>query len=168
MKREDAKQRTIAELDEDVRRGQTEKVREMIAAGRDSVNIESDGLPPLMHAVLCMEPSLAMIEQLIGLGADVNIQESEQGYTALAFAARDQKRDVVRLLLDNGALVNARDGWGNTPLQRCLTIKRKDMQIIRWLLDAGADPALKNNYGVSPIDHVRTIGDSELLELFGA
>lgn len=140
----------------------------MIAAGPGSVNTESDGLTPLMHAVLCMEPSLSMIEQLMRLGADVNVQESGQGYTALAFAARDQIRDVVRLLLDNGAVVNTRDGWGNTPLQRCLTTERKDEQIIRWLLDAGADPALKNNYGVSPIDHARNTGDSELLKLFGA
>lgn len=52
-------------------------------------------------------------------GANVNAKHSGGG-TALHWAATSGHKDVVKLLLDNGADVNALNSYGETPLERAV------------------------------------------------
>lgn len=51
---------------------------------------------------------VAAVQQLIDSGANVNVVESEDDQTALMWAAAEKHADVVKLLVDNGAQVNAK------------------------------------------------------------
>jgi ankyrin repeat protein len=68
----------------------------------------------------------------------------------LHFAAQAQSQSAVQVLLAAGAVVDAVDGRGNTPLWRAVFNYRGDPATLRALLAAGADPKRGNAYGVSP------------------
>lgn len=57
-----------------------------------------------------------IIEALLKRKADVNLTDPESGETALMYAAKYSNSEVVKVLLDAGAEVNARDKTGRTAL----------------------------------------------------
>jgi ankyrin repeat protein len=58
---------------------------------------------------------------------------------------------VVKLLLDHGAEINARDQESSaTPLSYAASLGRTE--VVELLLARGADPTLKNIRGQSPLD----------------
>ena len=73
------------------------------------------GLTPLSWAVLAGK--VAIVEQLIKVGADVNAKNKDGG-TPLHEAAFMGWDEIAELLLQNGADVDARDDNGETPLNR--------------------------------------------------
>src|SRR4051812_45901061 len=101
---------------------------------------DEDGRTPLMHAVLDDDANPEIVTLLVRKGADVNATDAEQKWTALHFAARDQKKEIVRALLSSGADVHAVDVFGNTPLWRAAMHARPDIEIVRLLLASGSDP----------------------------
>ena len=56
-----------------------------------------------------------LIKRLLADGMDVDVTDDE-GLTALYRAAHNDQKEAVSLLLSNGANVNIRDKFGNTPL----------------------------------------------------
>ncbi|KAH0620532.1 hypothetical protein JD844_021096 [Phrynosoma platyrhinos] len=60
---------------------------------------------------------LAIVEQLLSLGADVNAQEPCNGRTALHLAVDLQNQELVSLLLKHGADVNKVNYQGYSPYQ---------------------------------------------------
>ncbi len=66
--------------------------------------------PPLLIAA--GDRDVARVVELLDAGADPNVRDS-LGQTALQSAAFDGDDEIVRLLLDNGAIVDFR---GDTPL----------------------------------------------------
>ena len=133
-----------------------------------SVDVDSrdrDGCTPLMHAIVTEHSDPKMIEYLVGHGADVNAVDKGEQWTPLHFAARDQKVEIVKILLENGAAVDPVESFGNTPLSRCITSSYpRNPAVVDLLLAHGADPHRKNNYDVSPIDVARTIGNLDLVK----
>jgi ankyrin repeat protein len=79
---------------------------------RALVERDYEGTPVLVLAV--KQGNLAMVETLIRSGADMNIGGG--GMTALSWAARNGREDMVRLLLDKGAEINQGDQAFKTPL----------------------------------------------------
>ena len=61
---------------------------------------------------------------------------------------------MVRLLLDNGADVNAKTREGFTALM--FAAERKQRYVVEILIQSGADPNIKNNYGRTVIDIIRS------------
>ena len=49
-------------------------------------------------------------------GADVKVKDEAQGLTPLHYGANHNKKEIVELLIANGADVNAMDSFGFTPL----------------------------------------------------
>ena len=66
--------------------------------------------------------------------------------TALHFAASGKHFEIAKLLIEKGADVNAKDGFGNGPLFR--TGNCEEIGIL--LMENGADPDMENNYGICP------------------
>jgi ankyrin repeat protein len=85
----------------------------------------------------------------------------------LHFAAQSLHADIAEALLAAGADVDARNGYGNTPLWVAVFSSRDSPgEIVRVLLAAGADPDLKNNHDVSPWTLAQRVGNYDLKGFF--
>src|SRR5437762_9118960 len=82
----------------------------LIRAGANVSAANREGVTPMRLAAI--NGSAPMIERLIKAGANPNASLSKFGDTALMLAARTGKVDAVKVLLDNGAQVNAIETWG--------------------------------------------------------
>jgi uncharacterized protein len=134
------------------------------------MNDDPGGLNPLAPGAELFDAvernDLAAVEELLSRDADVNSLDPRypSWYAAppLIRAAQAGHREMVRLLLANGADVNARDAGGGTAL--IWACNDDHIDCARWLLAAGADPNLRNNGGYTARD--RTMRrNQELLRL---
>lgn len=134
--------------------------------------VDKDGRTALHHAALLNDT--ARVQQLVtSKKIDVNEQDNE-GFSALHLAAQENRKDIVRILLDHGATVDIKDNHGNTPLMRALDSCYEALTtnipdpgaIIKMLLQAGADPKSQNNYGVKIIDTVKSAGPNINIKQF--
>jgi len=80
--------------------GRREIVRELLALGVDSNNLNADGCNALWLA--CYNGSHEIIADLISAGIDIDRQNGN-GATCLMYVASNSKPDLVALLLENGA-----------------------------------------------------------------
>lgn len=88
----------------------------------------------------------------IQYGADVN-HHGDDGGTVLHQACWQYKNEnILKLLVENGANVDAKDNNGNTPLMGCARTNRYEN--IKTLVDLGANLNIKNNKGLSLLDMV--------------
>ena len=81
------------------------------------------------------------VQQLLSTGMiDVNIKVNNASMTPLIIATHHGHRDIIQLLVDNGADLNKADRGGYTPLKRAAYYG----QIItaKFLIDLGAEPGL--------------------------
>jgi ankyrin repeat protein/acetyl esterase/lipase len=84
-------------------------------------------------------------------------------YTPLHRAARNGQKELVKVLIANGADVNAKDNWF-TPL--FYTFRCGDKELVEFLIDNGADVNAKGRWGRTPLYYAAGRGDKELIELF--
>jgi ankyrin repeat protein len=153
-------------------------INELLRRGFDPNTPNPDGQPGLLLAL--QEPSLGVIDELLsspqtraevrnpadenalmlaalkGLakvcqrlierGADIN----KPGWTPLHYAATGGHMDIVRLLLEQSAYIDAASPNGSTPLMMAAMYGNSD--VVKVLLEAGADPALKNDLNLSAHD----------------
>lgn len=94
-------------------------------------------------------------EALIEQGADVNATVWSR--TMLHIAVINSDKEGIALLLQNGALVNATDGNGLTPLHYLAGAyapeQERDPDIVSILVDNGADVNATDNKGRTPLHH---------------
>ena len=102
---------------------------------------------PLMLAAL--EGMYDLCEQLISKDADVN----KPGWTPLHYAATNGHLNVINLLLDQHAYIDAASPNGTTPLM--MAAEYSAATTVQLLLEAGADPSIKNGKGLSALDFAR-------------
>jgi ankyrin repeat protein len=115
---------------------------------------------PLMLAAL--QGQLALCSQLIAKGADVN----KTGWTPLHYAATHGHLDVMRLLLENFAYIDAASPNGSTPLMMAAQYGTDDA--VKLLLDEGADPLLKNQKSLTAIDFAQIANRPATVEMVSA
>ena len=85
--------------------------------------------------------SIPVIQQLLDAGANITASEGQHGSPLQAAVLWGKKMEVITLLLDRGADVNARYPGGysfSTALQRAA--HRGKLEMVRLLPDHGADP----------------------------
>jgi ankyrin repeat protein len=99
---------------------------------------------PLMLAAL--KGYLEVCQKLVARDADVN----KTGWTPLHYAATGGHVDIVRLLLEHHAYLDAESPNGSTPLM--MGAMYGNAQTVKVLLDAGADPGLANKSNASALD----------------
>jgi hypothetical protein len=112
---------------------------------------------PLMLASI--KGHVELVHQLIAKDADVN----KTGWTPLHYAASGAKPQIIRILLEHSAYIDAESPNGSTPLM--MAAMYGNAECVKILLDAGADPTLKNQLGLSASEFARQASRLDSLSL---
>lgn len=104
----------------------------------------------LMMAALKGHPDWC--RRLIERGARID----REGWTPLHYAATGPQPEVVALLLERSAAVDARAPNGNTPLMMAALYGKEES--VRLLLSHGADPTLRNRQQRTAAEMARAAG----------
>ena len=98
----------------------------------------------LMLAALKGQTSL--VQKLISRDADVN----KPGWAPLHYAATGGHPQIIQLLLDQSAYIDAESPNGTTPLM--MAARYGNAACVKLLLDEGADVLLKTQLGLTALD----------------
>ena len=112
---------------------------------------------PLMMAAF--DNQLALARLLIEKGADVN----KPGWTPLHYAATKGHVEMMKLLLEMHAYIDAESPNGTTPLM--MAAHYGTPHATKLLLDEGADPTPKNEKNLSALDFALNGPDKNSVEL---
>ena len=115
---------------------------------------------PLMLAALKGDTQLCL--KLIQKGADVN----KPGWAPLHYAATNGHLEVMKLLLDEHAYIDAASPNNTTPLM--MAARYGTPSAVKLLLEAGADPLLKNDLGLTAIDFAVQASRTESANIIAA
>ena len=102
---------------------------------------------PLMLAAITNR--LDWSKKLIEGGADVN----QPGWTPLHYASTKGNIEIMRLLIENHAYLDAESPNGTTPLMMAASYGTP--MATKLLLEEGADPRLKNQLGLNALAFAR-------------
>ena len=121
--------------------GDAETVRRLLGEQPDLASAYTDEGWTALHLAATRE----IASMLLDAGADINACNRHKfagpGNSPLSAAVYQDRRDVVRLLIERGADVNQGDRAGFTPLH--LAAATGYLEIARILLVAGADPSAR-------------------------
>ena len=115
-----------------------------------------NGDTALMLAAYKNKP--AVVRALLDKGAEPN----QTGWTALHYAATVGNNEIVQLLLDRSAYIDAESPNQTTPIM--MAARGGHILTVKLLLDEGADATLKNGAGMTAIDFARAGGFNDIVE----
>ncbi|MDX1983484.1 MAG: ankyrin repeat domain-containing protein [Bryobacteraceae bacterium] len=143
--------------------GDLGRLQQALAASRDAVTQHSaDGWTALHLAAFFGKKDAA--KALLAAGASVHARSGNaMNNHPLHAAAAGKSRDIVALLLEHGAHVNATQAAGWTPLHAAA--QNGDAAMVNVLLAAGADKSLRADNGQSPLDLALGKGAQEVVDL---
>lgn len=135
----------------------------LINQGANCQAQSSDGSSLLHHAASYGHTDL-MQKLLEALPLELLERGDSDGKTALHCAMwQDPKPEIVRLLIDNGADVNAKNLFGFTPLH--LAAQHGHLDSARLILAKGADPLSFNANDDTPFDLALRCGKDDVVRL---
>lgn len=118
--------------------------------------------PPVWKRVGLLALSLLLVASIVG---SQTIPPIDAETTPLHWAAEEGLISIARGLLGNGALINALDQFGRTPLHRA--VRHDDM--VAFLLEQGANPDVQDFFGYTPLHRALPYPESVgLLLAYGA
>jgi len=92
---------------------------------------------------------LATVKKFLEADGKLINAKDWEGYTALHFAAFNNRKDVAAYLLEKGADVKARTRFGCTPLHLAASDCYKD--VVELLIAKGSDVNARENNGITPL-----------------
>jgi ankyrin repeat protein len=132
-----------------VYRDNVEVVDMLLRAGATSAP-NREGMTPLAMAALY--GNAPIVDRLLKAGTDAKAL-GPNGETMVMFASRNGNPDVIRLLVEAGANVNAREPLrGTTALM--WAVEQRHPEAVAALLKAGADPAARSGGAGLPRNYV--------------
>jgi hypothetical protein len=158
------------ELISAINRGDTQAVRELVGRGADvnAVHPDSAGKTPLQLSAIYGHAEIARI--LIAHGAEPDAKSDDNDRTALILAVRRapmmgvgeaRALQVVRILIANGADVNARDSSSATALMFASLDGYRT--IVQELIAHGADVNARDAYGETALIMAQREGHTEIV-----
>ena len=107
--------------------------------------------------------NVVRVIQSLDLGADVNAQSENNGYTPLIWASSRGHTETVRLLLEAGADVNLTANDGQTALMRAADYGHAE--VVELLLKSGADVNAQNENGITAMKLATLKGHTQIILL---
>ncbi|MBS7807371.1 ankyrin repeat domain-containing protein [Variovorax sp. PCZ-1] len=133
----------------------------LIKAPKIDLNpITADGETPLMMAVFRGQTELAIA--MIDKGADVN----KPGWAPLHYAATAGNVQLIKILLENHAYIDAESPNKTTPLM--MAAHYGTSGAVKLLLEEGADVSLKNELGLTAIDFAQQAKKQDSVDVIAA
>lgn len=132
-----------------------------IAAGLDINNLPNWAFWQNFYETPQIEVFLATWD-LIHQG--LNLEEKVDGNTQLFLACRDGYNEVVNLLLNNGANIEAINDVGMTPIFYCGT-ELDTPDTLQLMIDRGANINHHDNYGDNLLHQLVSMGSPNCIEL---
>jgi len=122
----------------------------------------SDGFTPLGLAAYF--GYLDVVKLLLARGAQVNLHSrNAQKVAALHSAVSAQHGDIINLLIEHGANVNAKQEQDITPLMQ--VAHHGDSALVRQFLDLGADPTATTTDGKTALSFAEAIQAEDVIAL---
>ena len=89
----------------------------------------------------------AVVQYLLGCSVNVEAKDARYGQTSLSLASQNGHKQIVALLIDHGAIIDAADDNGWMPLAHA--VKQEHEEIVKLLIHNGADPNSLDENGSS-------------------
>lgn len=145
----------IVELEQEQVEAGRAKIREMLSADakfgtKILPNSQNNSISAVGLSEAAFTGDVAAMKQALADGADPNTKDPQSGGTLLATAALMGHTEIVELLLEHGADINAKSQDGGTALHAAAFLGRAET--VKLLLEKGADTTLRNNMGGTAID----------------
>jgi ankyrin repeat protein len=105
--------------------GHSRVVRLLIENGAKIDALDHEGKTALTHA--CTGPFQETVSALVDAGADIDLQESTEGFTPLMMAAGLGQTEVVKVLLRNKANTSVRDYDGDRAIDHARNSRHLDI-----------------------------------------
>jgi ankyrin repeat protein len=121
-------------------------IKQLIKEGKDINEKNKFEKTPLMLAI--EKHNIGLVKLLLIAGANPNIKDNSGKaalYKAVVTQVSEQNLDLLNLLINYKADVNAQSNIGTTPLM--MAVEEPNLPVIQLLLKAGADPNIKDNDG---------------------
>lgn len=99
--------------------------------------------------LISLKGNLPLAQLLIKRDADLN----HPGWTPLHYAASGGHTEIIQLLLDKSAYIDAESPNGTTPLM--MAARYGNSKAVQLLIEEGADVQLKNQLGLSALDFAK-------------
>ncbi|KAF5868333.1 putative ankyrin repeat protein [Botrytis fragariae] len=147
-----------------VENGKHEATELFLANGADSNEVDNDRNNVLCHAVICGH--IECVKVLIEHGAELEKRNSRYQQTALSFAAEKGNLEIVKLLMDFDARLDAQDTDGWTPL--IWALKCEHLEVVMFLLGEEVKSVSNRDPYMEQLDSIMTLacstGDEDLVE----
>ncbi len=144
-----------------VRNGHADELARYADMGGDLNLFDHDGWTMLMHTVPHEQPQMA--RQLLALGANPELKDTDEGFTTLYRAAIRGSVSIVSVLLEAGVDTEATDGEGRTALMAA--VMEMQHACVERLLTGGASVNAQDTLGAAPLYLCARYGQAETLKL---
>jgi len=145
----------------DIRRGECSKIEPALKAGLPIDGFDTLDQTPLIAAV--SQNQLACVKELVARGANVDLAD-HAGWTPLIHAAYfGSGNEILSVLLDRGAKLNAQNNRGLTALYLASAAGHEPQ--VQLLLAHGADPAIASSSGYTPVRVAQLRGLSRIVAM---
>ncbi|TCK43501.1 hypothetical protein B0G84_1838 [Paraburkholderia sp. BL8N3] len=139
-------------------REKSDKVGQVLADNpkTDLEKLDAAGENAMMLAAL--NGDAAFVNLLIAKDAEVN----KKGWTPLHYAATNGHDEIVKILIDHSAYIDAGSPNGTTPLM--MAARGGHLSTVKLLLDSGADLRVKNQIGMTAVDFAKRYNEKDVAE----
>ena len=132
-----------------VREGDLERTRELINKFGSYSKGWSEGYVLLCDALFNRQVEIAKL--LSNYGCKVSSENIIPSDSPLHLAVASSDTEVVEMILDKGARINAVDKLGETPLHCAIKNSDKNVEITKLMLKHGSNVKVRTIYGRSPL-----------------
>lgn len=122
---------------------------------------EFDEIPLLLKENAALQ--LCIVDELGNTALHHAVSSRDERFSPAIYVK--ERKKAIKLLIDAGANINARNHKGETPLWRAV---KNRPELVETFLLAGADPNIVDNGGISPLMLAQEVKTAELLLSQGA